>query len=181
METKCRTGEQWVSDIYEKYCPRVIKEEIGKERMMSRMMVVVEKLINKYRENITKAKNCYIEKEVPLSEEEDTLIKIMFDLHDFDYEKLVKKFTCGEELPDELNYSYYDDDVDARGKMRIVNHMHIGTLLYDELRDYIYKLHHCLVITDIILRLGYDVSPATDDAIYDSIHISFLTFMQNEV
>jgi len=90
-----------------------------------------------------------------------------------------QKITCNQELPDELNYSYYD--VDARGKMRIVNHMHIGTLLYDELRDYIYKLHHCLVITDIILRLGYDVSPGIDDTIYDSIHISFLTFMQNEV
>ena len=171
-ETDHELAKRFAREIYDTYCPKIVKKEMGTRRMARRLSKILEKMIMRYRENLIKAKECYIIKYDDDSEEvEET--KVYFNEKTYPFEKMV----------DEMSYDQMNvpKEMDFRGLVQVKkNHSmqeNVLNLFYDGIRDYVYCMHHCMELRDIFSALGFEDHYQPDNTKrYNNIHKDCLAF-----
>lgn len=160
--------DAFIKNVYEQYCSKVVKELVGRRRMLKRIKPIINKMVVKYTNNIELAKKCTITiygEDDSENEPEDEIIH--FD-GDIDYEAFVTECEKDNGISNNLDYKYEEckEYFDKKGIRKYTAHKTIYTLkklLYDDLIDHVYDLGHCLDLDDVYSKLGNERRSETYD------------------
>lgn len=153
--------DAFIKNVYEQYCSKVVKELVGRRRMLKRIKPIINKMVVKYTNNIELAKKCTITiygEDDSENEPEDEIIH--FD-GDIDYEAFVTECYKDDGISHNLDYKYEELIERVNEKNKVIRRSYrilytLKTLLYDDLIGYIYELDHCLGLDDVYSKLGHE-------------------------
>jgi len=154
-ETDHELAKRLTKEIYDTYCPKIVKKEVGSRRMGRRLSKILEKMISKYRENLVKAKECTIDVEYDEGIEDIEIMRVYFNEKTYPFEKLVDQMSDDQMgVPKEMEFELWvpvaENSAVRKRKYNVL------TLFYTDLRDYIFSMHHCMKLRDICSILGYE-------------------------
>lgn len=174
---------EFADQIYEKYTHNSVKELVGKERMLTRIMKSLNGLVDRYTSNIQDATQKYYryEYDVLINEDEAEDQEVYFDKTKFDWVLFVNTCMNKEELPNNMDF-YKDTNIKMRdGKKYSCSRESIREILYYELMGLIYNIIHKLNLDDVFRKLGYeDTIHGPDDEYYNQLLVDFFIFMNKD-
>lgn len=162
--------------IYEKHCPKVVKELVGEEKMLKRLEPIVNNLITSYDKAAEKALQCYKTTYTDDPEDSDNCLtnEEHFTFVGFSASKFVK--TCKKQSKNKYCKFQYWQPCGKVGVGNKFSDSNVTTFLYEKMKDCFYPIHHCLYLDDVCTKLGYELrdlsySPDISDLIITVLRI----------
>ena len=181
---------QFAKIVYNKYCPNVVKDLLGRHRMFKHLVPLVWNLVLKWKENIVKARECVRYVYIPVitsdEESEEAEISIYFDETKFDWVGFYNLLQINgwdtrdsSEWPKEYDFSNLR--YVKKGEKMIRQGHHIDELLVDDLNKCVMEIIDCINIDTTVHKLGYEHRPwyytETQNTQAHKIIVEFVQYM----